>query len=65
MALATPPTEKDKLDAIRRIELDVTDAMYNTMYIGQLNQMADDFDNFFAQQLAVLNGEYIDAPKQQ
>ena len=65
MALPTPPTEKDKLDAIRRIELDVTDAMYNTMYIGQLNQMADDFDNFFAQQLAVLNGEYIDAPKQQ
>ena len=43
----------------------MTDAMYNTMYIGQLNQMADDFDNFFAQQLAVLNGEYIDAPKQQ
>ena len=65
IALPTPPTEKDKLDAIRRIELDVTDAMYNTMYIGQLNQMADDFDNFFAQQLAVLNGEYIDAPKQQ
>lgn len=65
IALATPPTEKDKLHAIRRIVLDVTDAMYNTMYIGQLNQMADDFDNFFAQQLAVLNGEYIDAPKQQ
>ena len=65
MALPTPPTEKDKLDAIRHIELDVTDAMYNTLYIGQLNQMADNFDNFFARQLSVLNGEYIDAPKQQ
>lgn len=65
ISLPTPSTEKDKLDAIRRIELDVTDAMYNTMYIGQLNQMTDDFDNFFARQLAVLNGEYIGAPKQQ
>ena len=63
MALATPPTEKDKLDAIRRIEVDVTSAMYNTLYIGQLNQMVDDFDNFFARQLAVLNGEHSAPPQ--
>lgn len=63
IALPTPPTEKDKLDAIRRIEVDVTSAMRNTAYIGQLNQMVDDFDNFFARQLAVLNGEHIDPPQ--
>lgn len=63
IALPTPPTEKDKLDAIRRIEVDVTSAMQNTVYIGQLNQMVDDFDNFFACQLAVLNGEHIDLPQ--
>ena len=63
IALPTPPTEKDKLEAIRRIEVDVTSAMQNTAYIGQLNQMVDDFDNFFARQLAVLNGEHIDSPQ--
>ena len=63
IALHTPSTEKDKLDAIRRIEVDVTSAMQNTAYIGQLNQMVDDFDNFFARQLAVLNGEHIAPPQ--
>lgn len=63
ITLPTPSTEKDKLDAIRRIEVDVTSAMQNTAYIGQLNQMVDDFDNFFARQLAVLNGEHIDPPQ--
>lgn len=73
VALPTPPTEKDKLDAIHRMEVDIAGTINSTfnygmsggtrLYLGQLNQMIDDFDNFFAGQLSVLNGEYIAAPK--
>ena len=73
MALPTPPTEKDKLDAMRRIEVDVAGVIDGTinsgtggrLYIGQLDKMVDDFDSVFSAQLATLNGEYIDAPKPQ